>query len=62
MEEARGNIIDRFEIKKKMFEGIAKIAREKELSSIEIIGMLEEIKTGLQVDLTIQEMKQEQMQ
>lgn len=53
--EARKNVIDRFEIKKKMFEKIAEISREQGLSSIELIGMLEEIKTGVSIDLTIQQ-------
>lgn len=60
MTETRDNVIDRYEVKKEMYDAMAKVAAKHDLTSIEFVGVLEELKTGIIVDTTIQEWQKEQ--
>ena len=60
MAETRENVIDRYEVKKEMYNAMEKVAVKHDLTSIEFVGILEEIKTGIVIDTTIQEWQKEQ--
>ena len=60
MSDSRENIIDRWEVKKEMYTEMEAVASKYELSSIEFIGILEEIKSGIIIDASIQEWNKEQ--
>lgn len=60
--DERENVIDRYEIRKELYEAIAQVAENHGITTIELVGMLAELNAGIIVDMTIQEIKQENMQ
>ena len=54
MVDKRENIIDRVTIKNDMYEAIEKISIKNNLTDIELIGILEELKYGVMTAATVQ--------
>ena len=58
-DEERDNIIDRYEVKKEMYEAMNEVALKYTLTSLEIYGMIQEIGAGIIIDTTMQEWERE---
>lgn len=53
-------VIDRWEIKKEMYKEMEAVASKYNLTSVELIGVIEEIKSGILIDASIQAWNKEQ--